>query len=107
VTDGSNVYALSNNHVYADENQASINDYVLQPGVFDGGDVSLDGVGTLYDFEPIDFSGGENTIDAAIALSTVDDLSNSTPSDGYGRQKTTTAVAYIGMSVMKYGRTTQ
>jgi hypothetical protein len=107
VTDGSNVYALSNNHVYADENQAFINDYVLQPGAFDGGEVLSDVIGTLSDFEPIDFSGGENTIDAAIALSTVDYLSNSTPSDGYGTPKTTTAKAYIGMLVMKYGRTTQ
>ena len=32
VTDGVNVYALSNNHVYANENQASIGENVLQPG---------------------------------------------------------------------------
>jgi hypothetical protein len=32
-----NIYALTNNHVYADENRASIGDKVLQPGAFDGG----------------------------------------------------------------------
>jgi hypothetical protein len=107
VTDGSYVYALSNNHVYADENQANIDDDVLQPGAFDGGEGSQDYIGILSAFEPIDFSGRVNTIDAAIAHSTVHELNNSTPSDGYGTPKTTTAEAYIGMPVMKYGRTTQ
>ncbi len=37
VTDGTDVYALSNNHVYADENQAGIGDAVIQPGTFDWG----------------------------------------------------------------------
>ena len=107
VTDNVDVWALSNNHVYADENQAAIDDIVLQPGAFDGGEGPLDVIGTLDDFEPIDFSGGENFIDAAIALSSNGDLSNSTPSDGYGTPKTATAEPYIGMPVMKYGRTTQ
>jgi len=34
------VYALSNNHVYAWENKASAGDNVLQPGAYDGGDVT-------------------------------------------------------------------
>ena len=50
-----NVYALSNNHVYADENDAAINDNVLQPGVYDGGTDPADAIGTLFDFEPIGF----------------------------------------------------
>jgi len=37
VTDGINVYALSNNHVYADENQAALGDEMIQPGTYDGG----------------------------------------------------------------------
>ncbi|MBI4571763.1 MAG: hypothetical protein HY713_00565, partial [candidate division NC10 bacterium] len=37
VKDGTNVFALSNNHVYADMNSANIDDNVLQPGPFDGG----------------------------------------------------------------------
>ncbi|MHC4215795.1 MAG: hypothetical protein ACYSWP_20800, partial [Planctomycetota bacterium] len=66
VTKGGNVYALSNNHVYADENKATKGDSVLQPGKFDGGNVSTDVIGTLDDFEEIKFNGSANVIDAAI-----------------------------------------
>ncbi|MBO1224558.1 MAG: hypothetical protein JYX80_09005 [Candidatus Scalindua sediminis] len=84
-TDDTDVYALSNNHVYALENAASIDSDVLQPGRFDTDcNIDLDDViGTLSDFEPIDFS-GSNTIDAAIASTTTSLLGNATPSDGYG-----------------------
>jgi hypothetical protein len=92
VTDGTNVYALSNNHVYANENLAAIGDNVLQPGAFDGGTDPADAIGTVDDFEPIVFStSANNTIDAAIALSSTANLGNSTPSDGYGTPKSTTA----------------
>ena len=37
VTDGTNVFALSNNHVFAGVNTASIGDAITQPGVEDGG----------------------------------------------------------------------
>jgi len=106
VTDGTHVFALSNNHVYADENQASIGDIVIQPGTYDGGAAPDDEIGTLYDFEPIDFADGNNTIDAAIALSSTALLGNATPSDGYGMPQTTIAAAAINLPVMKYGRTT-
>ncbi|MGA1790563.1 MAG: hypothetical protein ACMUIM_03680, partial [bacterium] len=103
-----NVYALSNNHVYANENLAEIElDNVLQPGTYDGGVNPDDAIGTLSDFEPIVFSvSANNTIDAAIALSSIADLDNATPSDGYGTPKSTTIVAAVGMPVKKYGRTT-
>ncbi len=107
VTDGSNVYALSNNHVYADENQASLGDHVLQPGAYDGGADPADAIGTLVDFQPIVFSASAgNLIDAAIALSSPADLDKSTPCDGYGAPRSTTATAAINQSVKKYGRTT-
>ncbi len=101
-----NVYALSNNHVYANSNDASIGDAVIQPGSFDGGSSPADDIGTLFDFEPIDFS-GSNTIDAAIALSSTTSLGNATPSDGYITPKSTIEVnPTINQKVMKYGRTT-
>ena len=65
VTDGTDVYALSNNHVYADENKSSVGDTVIQPGTYDGGAAPADAIGTLFDFEPINFSGLDNIIDAA------------------------------------------
>ncbi len=106
VTDGTNVYALSNNHVYANENDASIGDDVIQPGTYDGGTAPADSIGTLSAFVSIDFSGGDNTVDAAIALSSTDELGNATPANGYGTPKSGTANAAIGMKVLKYGRTT-
>lgn len=106
VTDGANVYALSNNHVYALENTASPNSEVLQPGRYDGGAAPDDVIGTLYAYEHIYFDGSDNTIDAAIASSTTSLLGNATPSDGYGTPKSETTSALINQPVKKYGRTT-
>jgi hypothetical protein len=103
---GGNVYALSNNHVYADENLANFGDKVLQPGAIDGGEAPADVIGTLYAYKQIKFDGSENVIDAAIALSSTDLLGNATPSDGYGTPKSVTTGAYLGQKVKKYGRTT-
>lgn len=102
-----NVYALSNNHVYANQNQAGIGDAVLQPGTYDGGASPADTIGALFDYGPIVFStSANNVIDAAIALSTPKLLGNATPPDGYGLPKSTTATVSLGAKVMKYGRTT-
>ena len=113
VMDGTNVYALSNNHVYADENIASIGDNVLQPGTYDGGDPNVDDdvIGTLAAFVEILFIDGdvipENKVDAAIALSSTVDLDKATPPDGYGTPKSAPALLVENdMPVQKYGRTT-
>jgi hypothetical protein len=107
VTDGRNFYALSNNHVYADENLASIGDNVLQPGRVDGGVDPADAIGTLFDFEPINFSGRNNTMDAAIALSATNLLGNDTPRGCYRLLQSTPITARLNMLVMKCGRTTK
>ncbi len=102
-----NVYALSNNHIYANQSRAGIGDAVIQPGIYDGGASPADDIGTLFDYEPIVFStSANNVIDAAIALSTPKLLGNATPPDGYGLPKSTTATVSFGAKVMKYGRTT-
>jgi hypothetical protein len=106
VTDGTNVYALSNNHVYANVNRAAVGDAVIQPGSYDGGISPEDDLGALYDYEPIKLDGTANTIDAAIALCSTADLGNATPSDGYGTPQNTPVEASINLPVMKYGRTT-
>ncbi|KKN06235.1 hypothetical protein LCGC14_1079410, partial [marine sediment metagenome] len=105
-TDGPNVFALSNNHVYADQNRASFGDPALQPGPFDGGTSPADDIGTLYDFEPIQFGGPDNDMDAAIALSSTASLGNATPSDGYGTPGSAPVSATLNLPVQKYGRTT-
>ena len=107
VSNGANVYALSNNHVFAGVNQASIGDHILQPGpVEDGGIDPGDLIATLADYQEIDFSGSPNTIDAAIALTTTGDVGTATLPDGYGSPSSTTVPASVGMQVQKYGRTT-
>jgi len=63
---GENVYSGSNNHVYADSNDAAIGDNILRPGPFDGGTVPGNVMGQLAGFVPINFSGGSNFVDFAI-----------------------------------------
>jgi hypothetical protein len=103
-----NVYALSNNHVYANVNAASIGDNVLQPGAFDGGIDPDDAFGTLWDFVPLKPGIFQvNVVDAAIALSSAGELDNATPPDGYGVPRSQPVAARVNMPVMKYGRTTR
>jgi len=109
-----NVYALSNNHVYANENKANLGDNVLQPGTFDGGVDPDDVIGTLADFVPIVFHPRKtNTIDAAIALTTTGMLGNATPlgdpdyPNGYGAPSSTIRTDnLLNLEVQKYGRKT-
>ena len=114
-----NLFILSNNHVIANSNDASIGDPTLQPGPFDGG-TSSDQVGTLADFQPINFSGGNNTIDAGISATTATNVGFATPTDdAYGapsseifgdgnNDRTFDNVGnLLGLNVMKYGRTTE
>ncbi|UCC81830.1 MAG: hypothetical protein JSW46_12560 [Gemmatimonadota bacterium] len=115
-----NVYALSNNHVYADQNRAWLGDPVLQPGPFDDGQYPGDEIGVLDSYVTIDFSfSGYNLMDAAIALSSTADLGNSTPAGGYGIPNSTiygdangdgyfdNTADLLTLSVQKYGRTTR
>ena len=111
VTDGLFLFALSNNHVYAASNSASIGDALIQPGTFDGGSSSADDIGTLADYEPLNFStGAVNVMDAAIALIAIDSegpvVGNATGPDGYGTPGTNVLAAAYGNKVMKSGRTT-
>jgi hypothetical protein len=108
VTNGSIKYILSNNHVMANSNNATIGDNILQPGTFDGGQDPADRIADLSAFKPINFSGGDNVIDAAIADVVNDaDVTGATEPGSYGSPRSTTIVAAVGMRVMKYGRTTQ
>jgi len=109
VTDGSRAFALSNNHVFAASNGGSEGDNLLQPGVADGGKDPDDAIGTLFDFEPLHFCEAgcrPNRIDAAIALTSPEDLGNETPDGGYGKPRSWTTDPAIGLEVQKFGRTT-
>lgn len=110
VTKGGNVYILSNNHVLARQNAASIGEDILQPGRYDTSPQcsipANSSIGTLAQFVKINFS-GSNTIDAAIASTTTSLVGNGTFTGGYGVPNSTTRTATIGMLVQKCGRTTK
>lgn len=107
VKDGAgNVYILSNNHVIANSNNATIGDLTLQPGPYDGG-TSADRIGVLSAFETIVMGGASNIMDAAIAqVDDPADLLGITPDYAYGAPGTNTVNATVGMDVQKFGRTT-
>jgi hypothetical protein len=110
VRSGNKVYALSNNHIYALENQAPLGSRILQPGRYDlncasGADA---GMGSLTRFVPVVFSlTASNVVDAAIALTSTSVLGRGTPTDGYGIPAATPIAAALGMEVQKYGKTTR
>jgi len=81
---------------------------VLQPGRYDKGVAVTDHLGNLTNYVPILF-GGTNTVDAAIASTSIDLLGNATPLgySGYGMPRATTTDPSVGMSVQKFGRTTK
>ena len=104
---GSTVYALSNNHVFARENAASVGEKIYQPGRYDLACAS----GSQYEFatldsyKPISFS-GNNTADVALAKVNGGVVLNaSTPNGGY-TPSSTLATATVNLAVKKYGRTT-
>jgi hypothetical protein len=110
IDSGGNVYALSNNHVFALENNAPPDSNILQPGLADTRCRVRDDrvIGTLTSFVPIEFStSAENTVDAAIAISDPSLLGNATPKNGYGTPQSAIVSAFVGQDVQKYGETTR
>ena len=108
VVSGGTQYILSNNHVLALENHAAIGSTILQPGRYDTNcnASANDAIATLSKFEPIQFGGANNTVDAAIArVTAAGSVSNST-SGGYGVPGSTPVTAAVNMAVQKCGRTT-
>jgi hypothetical protein len=108
IDESGKVFALSNNHVFALENDAPLKTLVMQPGLIDTDCSSTftNGIGLLVDFEPISFFTGTNQIDAAVARTMTFLTDNATPADGYGLPKSQTLLPVLGQSVQKYGRTT-
>lgn len=123
--DSGNVYALSNNHIFALSNDggvddtAMIGDAIVQPGPADADPVcsqsatSYNSIGTLADYKPINFtSGAINTIDAAIAAVSIEQVDRTTPTDGYLIPKSAhfecvpNCSTLLNEPVQKYGRTT-
>jgi hypothetical protein len=100
-------FILSNNHVLADSNNATIGDTIIQAGRIDGGASPNSDIAVLSAFKSIDFNGADNDIDAAIAK--IGD-SNQTLVEpeiiDIGLPKTNTKLPARYLSVRKHGRTT-
>lgn len=115
-------YVLSNNHVLARENQASIGESVIQPGLLDengiptscsaaGTDYTPYTIGSLRDwvtlnFKVLPFGRPNNTVDAAIAEVDAFDVDSSGSILDIGVIDPVPASAAVDMAVMKSGRTT-
>ncbi len=104
VTDAAGrVLLLSNNHVLADTDRASVGDPVLSPGPADGGRLDVDRVATLTAFERLRPTG--NLLDLAVAA--VDDPAlvggNTVPE---GVLSGVVEEVLDGVAVAKTGRTT-
>jgi hypothetical protein len=105
VTKGGADYFLSNNHVFARENAASIGERIDAPGRYDGKPkcAQTPQIGNLAAYQAISFS-GSNVVDCAIA-GPVSGLSyTTTEAGGYAPSQTTVAPA-VGLAVKKTGRT--
>lgn len=94
--------ALSNNHILANENDARVGDFIIQPGRADGGRSPSDWIGNLEDFVPLRF-GGFNEVDAALAWV---DPSRVSPQHHRFTIDPTPTEPRLWMTVKKEGRTT-
>ena len=101
-------YILSNNHVLADSNKGIVGvDEIIQPGRLDGGSAPGDKIADLTDFEPLDFSGNDNEIDAAIAkIGTSGQKKVERDIIDIGKPQQLIKPAATYQSVRKHGRTT-
>lgn len=98
-------YFLSNNHVFARENAASIGERIDAPGRYDGHPLcsQTPSCGTLAQFKAVSFS-SNNTIDAAIALPDPNRPYTGAEAGGYTPSSTVVAPS-VGLAVKKTGRT--
>lgn len=102
--DSNQLFALSNNHVFANVNQALIGDPLYQPGPADGGGIA-DYFANLHRYVPIQLGGTTgNRVDAALGqLITSIKAKDEVCSIG---RATGTVQAQEDMLVRKHGRTT-
>lgn len=106
-----NIVILSNNHVLADSNEATVGDPILQPGPADDGTFPDDQIGKLTRFVSIDFGEeAENRLDGAIATPmNPNDVLWNTKNIGPETPKEARFLTEddLGLIVQKTGRTTE
>ena len=107
VQDGSGTqFILSNNHVLDDTNKGKRGDPIVQPGLADVACVQdpSTAVANLSRAVKIDFGGGSNTVDAAIAQVIPNDVSSDI--ENIGPIASTTVAPSMGLPVQKQGTAT-
>lgn len=97
------IHILSNNHVLANSNSASLGDSILQPGAHDGGNQNRDTIAQLAAYIPIDFQ-GLNRVDAALAEPL--NYSDVLPDIPHMGCVAGIANPRLNIRVLKFGRTT-
>lgn len=110
VQDNSNLYILSNTHVFAGDSvsggnnrTAQVGDPVNQPGLIDVGcqNLSADYVASVSDWSRL----GTDNVDASIAQITSGRVDTSGAILGIGTLSSAPASAFVGQAVKKVGRT--
>jgi hypothetical protein len=105
-----NKYILSNNHVLARANAGAAGEEIMQRGYVDTvPPCSTTGtiiVAKLTKFVKLNFSGGNNTVDAAIAKVVAGQVNTSGSILQIGTVSSATTTPAVGMAVEKSGRTT-
>src|SRR5215469_12913021 len=105
-----NQYILSNNHVLARANAGKAGELIMQRGYVDTVPVCSNtgtiNVAKLSKFVKLNFSGGNNTVDAAIAKVISGQVSSNGTILQIGTLSSTTVSPSVGLKVEKSGRTT-
>ena len=96
------LHILSNNHVLARKNQASLGEDVSQPGMIDNACQVAEVVADLSAYPSL----GSSNVDAAIAALRGGAMSNSGEILDIGEPSGTTVAPAVGVAVAKSGRTT-
>jgi hypothetical protein len=104
-------YALSNNHVFGLENEATPATEITQPSSGDDNCPLFmlyeNVLGSVAGFVTLTFDEEDpNLVDAAAIFTEPTLVGVSTLPDGYGAPRSTTVDAFLGQRVQKYGRTT-
>lgn len=108
----STYYVLSNNHVLAATNAATVGSPTVQPGRMDGGQDPQDRIGALSRFVPIQLSSAiplarhQNTVDCAISTCQFQDATREIYFHGAPRGWRRISGIRVGDLVRKTGRTT-
>ena len=102
ITDGSNQYILSNNHVLARSGQAVVGEDVSQPGLIDSNCQIATVVADYSGAAPL----GPSNVDAAVAQLRAGQMDSSGAIEDIGVPGNSIVNPSIGLSVAKSGRTT-